>query len=82
MTSGVDSEGDVLWDPARGSFAGSRLRRAIVARGWTPEEFAQYTGLHATSIYNALHGRRVRDTTAIKIFAALEKRQPMTIAVA
>jgi hypothetical protein len=31
-------------------------------------------------VYAAIHGRRVRDTTAIRIFETLERRSPMTVA--
>lgn len=76
---GAREMGGDLWDAAARAFHGPILRRAIVARAWTPEEFARATRLHPGSIYNALQGRPVRDATAIRIFEALEKRQPMSL---
>lgn len=73
--------GGPLWDPATGAFDGPLLRRAIIARGWTIPEFARLTRAHVATIYHALKGRRVRDSTAIRIFEALEKRSPMPIAI-
>jgi predicted transcriptional regulator len=78
------SQGDTsgsLWDARSGAFDGVRLRRAIVARGWTVPEFARAAKLHVQSIYNALSGKTVRDGTAICIFETLEKRQPMMSAL-
>ena len=70
-----------LWDAGRGAFHGPSLRRAMVGRGWTVDDFAHTTRLNSGSIRNALHGRRVHDATAIRIFQALEKRKPMQVAV-
>lgn len=70
-----------LWSSETRAFDGPRLRRAIVARGWSVHDFAGIARVNVASLYNALSGRPVRDTTAIRIFEALEKRQPMTIAV-
>lgn len=68
-----------LWDAASGAFVGASLRRSIVARGWTIPAFARASRLDPGSVYAAIHGRRVRDTTAIRIFETLERRQPMTV---
>jgi predicted transcriptional regulator len=70
-----------LWNAECQAFDGVRLRRAIVARGWTAPEFARAAKLNVQSIYNALSGKAVRDGTAIRIFEALEKRQPMASAL-
>lgn len=70
-----------LWNPETPAFDGPRLRRAIVARGWTVATFAGVARINVASLYNALKGRRVRDTTAVRIFETLERRQPMTVAV-
>ena len=70
-----------LWDAQTRAFDGSRLRRAIVARGWTVPEFARVARIHVASAYNAVAGKRVRDATAIRIFESLEKRQPMMVAI-
>lgn len=77
----VEPQSQGLWDPVRRAFHGPRLHQAILARGWTMDEFARATKLHAGSVYNAVRGHRVRDVTAIRIFEALEKRSPMTVAV-
>lgn len=71
-----------LWRPETRAFDGPRLRRAIVARGWTVPEFAKASRVHVASLYNALKGRRVRDATTIRIFETLEKREPMSVALA
>ncbi len=70
-----------LWSPETRSFDGARLRRAIVARGWTVPEFARAAKLNAQSIYNALSGKTVRDGTAIRVFETPEKREPMASAL-
>jgi predicted transcriptional regulator len=70
-----------LWSPETRSFDGVRLRRAIVARGWTVSEFARAARLNVQSVYNALSGKPVRDGTAIRIFETLEKRAPMMSAL-
>jgi predicted transcriptional regulator len=70
-----------LWSAATGGFDGPALRRAIVARGWTVPEFARAARMNSASLYNALRGRRVRDSTAIRIFDTLEKRSPMGVAL-
>jgi hypothetical protein len=70
-----------LWDAGTGSFHGSSLRRAIVARGWTAYEFSRMSKLNVGSVYNAIRGKAVRDATAIRIFETLEKRPPMEIAL-
>ena len=74
------SKGVGLWDENIHSFRGGALRRAILARGWTIPDFARATRLHTASVYNAVKGRPVRDSTAIRIFEALEKREPMSVA--
>jgi len=45
-------------------------------------DFARAAHVHPASVYNALNGSRVRDSTAIRIFETLEKRQPMSVAIA
>jgi hypothetical protein len=72
-TAGSDA---ALWSPHSGAFNGPRLRRALVARGWTAQEFAASAGITSASIYSALRSHRVRDRTAIKIFRALARREP------
>jgi predicted transcriptional regulator len=79
--SGESSSGQMLWNAETRAFDGPRLRRAIVARGWTVAEFAGAARVRTASLYNALSGRPVRDGTAIRIFEALEKRNPMGIAL-
>lgn len=68
-----------LWSPLTGAFNGPRLRKAIVSRGWTAQEFGTVAGLTAASIYSAMRGHRVRDRTALKIFRALGNREPMAL---
>jgi predicted transcriptional regulator len=68
-----------LWNPATRSFEGAMLHRALIARGYTVDEFAKDSGVKHWSLYNALKGRRIRDQTAIKIFKTLEKRNPMPV---
>jgi predicted transcriptional regulator len=75
------TDGVGLWDETTHGFRGKALHRAILARGWTVPEFARTARVHPASIYHALDSRRVRDSTAIRIFEALEKRQPMLIAI-
>jgi predicted transcriptional regulator len=75
------TDGAGLWDDTSHVFRSWALHRAILACGWTVPEFARASMVHPASIYRALDGRRVRDSTAIRIFEALEKRQPMLIAV-
>jgi predicted transcriptional regulator len=81
----MDSEapgGAGLWDETVHGFRGAVLQRAILARGWTVSDFARAAHVHPASVYNALNGSRVRDSTAIRIFETLEKRQPMSVAIA
>ena len=81
----MDSEppgGAGLWDANVHGFRGAVLQRAILARGWTVSDFARAARVHPASVYNALNGSRVRDSTAIRIFETLEKRQPMSVAIA
>ncbi len=68
-----------LWDAATGAFQGALLHRAMVARGWTVKDFAIQARLNICSVYNAMHGKPVRDGTAIRIFETLEKRAPMIV---
>jgi len=68
-----------LWSASTSSFNGPMLRRAIITRGWTAQEFAEACDLTAACIYSALRGRRVRDRTALKIFRGLTRRQPSTV---
>lgn len=51
----------------------------MVARGWTVKDFAIQARLNICSVYNAMHGKPVRDGTAIRIFETLEKRSPMIV---
>jgi predicted transcriptional regulator len=55
------------------------LHRALIARGYTVDAFAEDSGVKPWTLYNALKGRRIRDETAIKIFRTLEKRNPMPV---
>ena len=50
-----------------------------MARGWTVREFAGQARLNICSVYNAMHGKPVRDGTTIRIFETLEKRAPMMV---
>ncbi len=68
-----------LYDADGGRFATDALWLALIARDFTPQQFAEKAGLEVSSVYNALKGRRVRRTTALKIFKALESRRPMNI---
>ena len=68
-----------LYDGEKRAFIGDRLRVALIARDFTPETFANKADLEISSIYNALNGKPVRLTTAIKIFKALDSRKPMPI---
>jgi predicted transcriptional regulator len=79
--SSQDHANEWLWSAEARAFDGPRLRRAIIARGWTTSEFAKAARVNVASVYNALSGRRVRDGTAIRIFETLEKREPMMVAV-
>lgn len=80
MAERISSDADTpLWCSTTRSFDGGRLHMAIVARGWTVPEFAGIARLHPASVYHALQGRAIRDTTAIRIFAALERRQPAVL---
>jgi hypothetical protein len=90
LVSGVGALGDAiyivrttaptpLWDPRTGRFDGTRLRLALVSRGWTPEDFAENAKVSRSSVYKALQGVGVRDRTAIAIFAGLAQREPMPV---
>lgn len=79
--TGHEGANEGLWSAETRAFNGPRLRRAIVARGWTTAEFARTARVKVASVYNALSGRRVRDGTAIRIFETLERRNPMMVAV-
>jgi predicted transcriptional regulator len=59
--------------------APDELDRLLAPFRYTVDEFAEVSGVKRWSIYNALKGRRIRDYTAIKIFRALEKRNPMPV---
>ena len=81
----MDSEapgGAGLWDETVHGFRGAVLQRAILARGWTVSDFARAAHVHPAAVYNALNGSRARASTAIRIFETLEKRQPMSVAIA
>jgi hypothetical protein len=69
-----------LWNPAVSRFDGPRLRLAIVSRGWTVAEFARASRVDIGSVHNAIKGKRLRDSTVIRMFETLEKRVPMSIA--
>lgn len=64
-------------DPRSGVFDAGQLRQAIVTRGWTVAEFAEISQVSLACLYNALHGCGVSDRTAICIFSALRRRQPL-----
>ncbi len=68
-----------LWNRTTRSFDGPMLHRALIARGYTVDAFAEDSGVKPWTLYNALKGRRIRDETAIKIFRTLEKRNPMPV---
>src|SRR2546421_4914150 len=63
-----------LWDPASGQFDVSRLRAAIVGRGWTVPEFAATAGASRGTVYRALGGIAVSDRTGVRGISALESR--------
>jgi hypothetical protein len=68
-----------LWDAATGYFEPSVLRRAIVGRGWTVEDFARDAGLNQATVYALLGRKRVpHPTTAIAIFRTLSQRVGLT----
>ena len=75
-TPGPRSAPTSRWDPATGRFDPARLRLAIVARGWTADDFDKEADCGRTSVYKALQGKGVRDGTAIAILRALMKREP------
>lgn len=68
-----------LWDAATGYFEPAVLRRAIVGRGWTVEDFSRDAGINQATVY-ALLGRKraARPTTAIAIFRTLSQRVGLT----
>jgi hypothetical protein len=74
------TNGDPFWDPVTGSFNGPRLHMAIVARGWTLQEFAADAEIREATLYSAVRGRPVQDRTAIRVFRTLAGRQPIRIA--
>ncbi|GEM_PF-5283433 len=69
-----------LWNPYVRRFDGPSLRLAIVARGWTVKEFARAAAVDVGSVNNAIAGKRLRDATVIRMFEALQKREPMPVA--
>jgi len=71
-----DGLGASIWNPATGRFDPTRLRLALVVRGWTAEDFARDAECGRTSVYKALQGKGVRDATAIAILRSLRKREP------
>ena len=70
----------MLWNPEVRRFDGPRLRLAIIARGWTVREFARAAKVDVASVNNAIRGNRLRDSTVIRMFEALQKREPMSVA--
>jgi len=70
------AERPALWDPGSGRFDPARLRRAILIRGLTADDFALSADCSRTSVYKALSGAGVRDRTALAIVAALERVPP------
>lgn len=66
-----------FWNSRSGVFDAAQLRQAIVMRGWTVAEFAVFSQVSLACLYNALHGCGVSDRTAIRIFSALGRRQPL-----
>jgi hypothetical protein len=69
-----------LWNPDVRRFDGPRLRLAIISRGWTVSEFARAAKVDVASVNNAIRGNRLRDSTVIHMFEALQKREPMSVA--
>ena len=65
-----------LWDAASGRFDPSRLRTAMVGRGWTVADFVQVSAVSRSCLYKALHGISVSDRTAIRVLTALRSRRP------
>lgn len=65
-----------LWDPASGRFHSTRLRRALIVRGWTPDDLAREAGISRTTAYKALAGAGVRDKVAFKIILAIQQSEP------
>lgn len=66
-----------LWDPVSGRFDTARLRYELAVRAWVPDDVAREAGVSRTTMYKTLDGRGVRDSVAIKILAALQRREPV-----
>jgi hypothetical protein len=64
-----------LWDPRTGRFDPIGLHSALVRREWTAKSFAVDTGCGRSSVYKALGGQGVRDSTAIAILRGLAQRE-------
>ena len=65
-----------LWDPASGRFHPTRLRRALIVRGWSPHDLAREAGISRTTAYKALSGTGVLDKMAYKIVLAIQQSEP------
>jgi hypothetical protein len=63
-------------DPASGRFDPVQLRRALVRRGLSAEEFAQEVACGRSSVFKALTGHGLRDRTAIAILRGLADLPP------
>lgn len=68
-----------LWNPQVRRFDGPRLRLAILSRGWTVGEFARVAKIDVSSVNNAIRGKRLRDSTVIRMFETLQKREAMSV---
>lgn len=62
-----------LWNTVSGRFDGVRLHLEIVRRGCTVPQFARRVECSRTSLYKAIRGHGVRDSTAIAILRGLEE---------
>ena len=65
-----------IWDAASGRFDKVQLRRALVRRGMSIEEFAQSVECSRSSVYKALTGDGLSDRTAIAILRGLASLPP------
>lgn len=65
-----------LYNPATGRFDVRQLQREIFIRGWTVAEFALTLDCGRTSVYTALAGTAVRNSTARAILEGLHRREP------
>lgn len=74
------AEVEALWDAETGRFYGAALRRVMVVRGWTADDFAEEAGISRACAYGALAGRPVRLTTVVKVFNALRGQPALSTA--